>query len=220
MTKITVKVNGLEALADGLSRVTGQRLGRSALEAVNEVTVRVERQAVEGELANINLTTAYVKSKTDVSLGSNPASPRGEIVTSGDLTVLGRFPGTVWYRQPGAPRRAGPVKGRRSAGVFANITNTERINQPQWFVMRLKNQSTLTGAFVRDDAIAPKNDRGPGLGDAGRRRDGKAGKKHIYGPSPYQLFRRQIDVQTGRWQDDLDQTVTSALVRAIEESLP
>lgn len=218
-TSITIDVRKVEDLAKRLGSIGQERIGRGALAAVNEVTIEFKEKAIRGEIANINLTDAYVRGKTDMKLASTAVRPRAEIVTAGDLTVLGRFPGTVWYRQPGAQRRAGPVKGRRSAGVYANITDTDRINEPQWFLMRLKNQTSLMGAFVRSDKIAPKNDRGPGLGDAGRRRDGKSGKRHIYGPSPYQLFRKQIDVQGPQLMDDLEATAVRKILGEVEEVL-
>lgn len=206
--KIKVNVREIEALEGRLLRITPESIGRGALQAVNAVTTEFQESAIRGEIRNINLTDAYVRSKTDLRLGNNVFKPRAEITTRGDLTVLGRFPGTVWYRQPGAPRRAGPVKGRRSAGVYANVTNTDRLDQPQWFLMRLRNQGGLMGAFVRDDTVAPRGTR-----------DGSAGKRHIYGPSPYQLFRKQIDLQGPQLEDDLERTAAATILADIERSV-
>ena len=221
MTAISLKVNvrELDGLAGGLDRVTGRSLGKAALDAVNEVTVDFEAKAIKGETANINLTEAYVRGKTDLTLASNLAKPRAEILTRGDLTVLGRFPGTVWFRQPGAPRRAGPVKGRRSAGVYVNIRNDDRLQEPQWFAMKLLNQFGLLGVFVRSSKIPGKNDYGKGLGDKGRRRDGRFGKRHIYGPSPYSLFAKQIDLGRVQLEEDLEATALRNLTGEIEKAL-
>ena len=216
MTTFRVDVRGLTGLADRLGRLDGRRLGIVAVDTVNQVAVQVETEGVKGGLKNINLSESYFRGK----MTRVPATgrPRAEIIAAYSGTVLGRFGGTEWYRQPGAPRRAGPVKGRRSAGVYTNITNTDRQDEPQWFLMRLRNQGGLMGAFVRTTALKGKgkNDYGKGLGDVGRRRDGKYGKKHVYGPSPHQLFSRQIDVQSGQWVTDLGTAATRNLLAEIE----
>lgn len=221
--RFTINVSEVEALAGRLSQLEGRRLGGVALEAVNAVATRFEKSAIRGELANINLTEAYVRQKTDLALGTNPANPQATITTQGGLTPLGNFGGTVWFRQPGAPRRAGKVKGRRSAGVAANIRNSDRLLEGQWFVLPLRrgqvDRGNGYGVFVRKSELLGKgkNDYGPGLGDAGRRRDGKYGKGQVYGPAPYMLFRRQIAVQGPALERDLEQTVTDSLVAEIQK---
>lgn len=218
MTSFRVNVREVEGLADRLSRVDGRRLGIVAVDAVNEVTTEFQNKSIKGGLENINLSEDYFRGKMKLSLAANGGRPRAEILTYGDLTVLGRFGGTVSYVQPGAPRRAGPVKGRRSAGAYANVENSTRIDEPQMFLMTLRGQSTLKGAFQRRSELKGKgkNDRGPGLGDKGRRRDGAYGKVHIYGPSPYSLFRKQIDVQGPQLRRDLESTAVRNLIGEIE----
>lgn len=215
---VSIDVRQIDALAGRLDRIDGSRLGGAALEAVNAVATRFESRAIDGELADINLTRAYVKSKTDLQLGTNPGAPRAVIETKGGLTPLGNFGGTVWYRQPGAPRRAGPVKGRRSAGVLANIKISDRLNEGAWFVLPLRrgteNAGNGYGVFVRQTALLGKgkNDYGSGLSDATRRRDGKYGKQQIYGPAPYMLFRKQINVQGPRLARDLSDEVVRSIL--------
>lgn len=206
MTTVRVDVRQVTALADRLARVPGRTLGIVARDVVNEVTVQFERQAIDGGVANINLSKTYVRDKTDVTLATSLTKPRSVIETAGDLTPLGRF-GPVRARSPGAPRRAGPIKGNRSAGVFVNVTNDDRLFEPQWFLLPLKNNPGLFGVFVRDDALPPR---------AGASREGQAGKRHIYGPSPYQLFRQQIKLQGTRWVQDLEDTATTRLLTEIE----
>jgi hypothetical protein len=209
MTKITINVKQVEELAGKLATLGPGRIGRGALEAVNAVTSRFQEKAIEGGIRDINLTDAYVRSKTDLRLGSSPFKPRAEIVTRGDLTVMGRFAGTTNYPSNNqAVRRAGLVPGRRSAGVLARVNRSQQLNEGQWFVMRLKNQDGLLGVFVRDDSIRPKN-----------KRDGKAGKRHVYGPSPYQLFRRQIDVQGPQLRADLEAEAVTRISADIREAL-
>lgn len=193
-------------LADVLQQITGKRIGVEAVEAVNEVTTRFEQRAVDEGLRDINLTAAYYRSKTDVALASNPLKPRAEILARGDLTVMGRFQGTYWYPSNNrVVRRAGLVKGRRSAGAVLAVRRSVTQNEPQVFLMKLRGQGGLAGAFIRDDSIAPKN-----------RRDGKAGKRHLYGPSPYQLFRRSVTVGAAELQRDLESTAVRRITRVID----
>lgn len=206
MTSVRVDVRQVSALADRLARIPGRVLGIVARDVVNEVTVQFERQAVDGGVANINLSKTYVRDKTDVTLASSITKPRATIETAGDLTPLGRF-GPVRVRSPGAPRRAGPIKGERSAGVFVNVTNDDRLFEPQWFLLPLKNNPGLYGVFVRDDKLPPR---------PGATREGHHGKRHIYGPSPYQLFRQQIKMQGARWAQDLEDTAVSKLLTEME----
>ena len=206
--KITVNVREVEALADRLSAVKGDRLASVTTQVVNEAAVEFERKLIDGGVAGINLSKTYVKSKTDLALATVSARPRAEIVTRGDLTVMGRFgPSTV--RAPGAPRRAGPIAGRRSAGVSVAIRTGTPIMEPQWFLMPLKNGNGF-GAFVRDDSIAPSPTA---------LREGRAGKRHVYGPSPYSLFARQIVVQGPRMRLDLEELAVSRLSAEIERTI-
>jgi hypothetical protein len=215
MTSFRVNVREVDALADRLSKVDGRRLGIAAVDAVNEVTTGFQDKSIKGGLENINLSEAYFRGKMKLSLATSRA--RAEILTFGDLTVMGRFGGTTWYRSPGAPRRAGPVKGRRSAGVFTNVSNTDRQDEKQWFLMRLKNQNGLMGAFVRTTRLKGKGKNGPGPVSEGRHRDGKYGKEHVYGPSPYSLFKKQIDVQGPQLRRDLESTAVRNLINEIEK---
>lgn len=208
MSSIRVDVRQVTGLADRFAELTPDRIGRGALQAVNEVTAAFSEKAEDGALANINLTSAYYREKQTVTLGKSPLEPRAQIKVDGDLTVLGRFPGTTSFTQPGAPRRAGPVRGRRSAGVRAQITRSASLREPQWFTMKLRNQQGLLGVFVRDDSIAARNAR-----------DGVAGKRHIYGPSPYALFREQVRVQGPQLERDLEDRAVTLIGGTLREVL-
>jgi hypothetical protein len=195
---VNVDVSQLQALAPRLDRVSGEMLGRTALEVVNEVTVRAYDAAIAGETEGINLTPEYVKSKTDLTLATNPAAPLAEIVTRGDLTILGHFD-PVTVRDPGAPRRAGPIVGQRSAGVRVSILRGQEEFQPQWFVMRLRagdNPGENFGVFVRTSASGGK-------------------PQHIYGPSPYSLFAHQVGTHEEDILADLQATAASRFADAV-----
>lgn len=191
--RVAINVREVEALAGRLNRVDGRSLGNAALEAVNSVTVAFEKKSTAAGVADINLSPAYVRSKTDLQLAANPAAPRAVITTRGDLTPLGNFEPLATIRAGkgnSVPRRAGPRVGRRNAGVIASIKRSASVKEGQWFILPLRRGDIPggngLGVFVRSSKLAPSPTA---------LREGRYGKAQIYGPSPYQLFRRQIAVQ-------------------------
>lgn len=208
--KFTVKAQGIDQAADRLQRAAQRgALILSAVDAVNSVTRRADVSLREGETANINLTPAYVKSKTDVQLAATGSKPRATITTKGDLTILGNFAPLSRVVAPGAERRAGPIKGFRSAGTRVAVRKSSLQVEDQWFIMRLR-QGTSTGdkfgVFVRSSSIAPSPNA---------KREGQFGKRHIYGPSPYALFREQIKVQN----DDIDLDLRKTALQKMGDEL-
>lgn len=186
--RIRVKVENVNQAADRVERASrSAALALAASKAVNAVTVEFNEQQISDTTARVNLTPTYVKSKTDLTLAKPTGRPRAEILTRGDLTVMGNFGTLAMIAGRGALRRDGPRVGLRNAGTLFAILRGRRQLEKQWFVLPLRRgtQAGLNGfgVFVRDDRIAPS-----------RRalREGRAGKRHIYGPSPYSLFARQI----------------------------
>ncbi len=204
MTRVTIDISQLDALAGRLGRVDGETLGRRAAEAVNEVTLRFSEQAQAAEIADINLSPAYVRSKTDVVLSPLVGqSPEATITTRWSATILGRFEPVIQLREPSTrSKRRGPRRGK-PAGVAVSIRKSRVEVQPKWFTMRLRRgryEGSDIGVFVRSSA--------------------KGGKpKHIYGVSPYSLFRHQVNVRADDLQDDLTRTAVDRLGSAIEEAL-
>jgi hypothetical protein len=185
----------LQAAADVAARlesVSGERVLLKAREVVNAVAVDLRARAIEGASQRINLTPEYLGEKTRVE----PAPPggaqaRAEIIARGDLTILGHY-GPVQLRTPG--KRPGPGK---PAGVQIAVSRGRLQTQPSWFVMRLRN-SGKTGVFVRE---------------AGGR------KKHLYGPSPYALVRRQAQYRQEEFTDALADAAVAGLGGLINESI-
>lgn len=191
--EVTVSVSEVEGLARRIERLPGDVLGRAAVDAVNAVVTRFDELQRKGQVADIALSPAYVKSKTDLQLAANPANPRALLTTRGDLTILGRYNPTV-LRDPERLDRAGRRMGNRQAGVRVAIKPSAPVEETQWFTMRLKNGNG-TGVFVRTSA--------------GR-------VKHIYGPSPYSLFRHQINTRSEDLREDLQRTGLAAMADAVE----
>lgn len=193
-------------LADRLGRVSGSVIGLAARDAVNEVITRFQRDALGGMTADIGLTPAYVKSKTDLRLAESAVNPKAEMVTRGDLTILGRFP-LRQLTQParrkakGDPSRGIPA-GRKQAGVEAAIRRSAPAARDKWFTMRLRAGSAPgdnVGVFVRAT--------------------GRDKPKHIYGPAPYSLFRFQRDQRAPDVERDLADTAMRTIVDRVEKAL-
>jgi hypothetical protein len=193
-SRVRVDVRQLLLAADQVEEVRGGALVREATAVVNDVTRAFEIKVIDDEIAGINLSRTYVKDKTSLTLARVSANPVASLETAGDLTPLGRFLPISQRPGNGALRRAGPRIGRRNAGVDVAIKRTGSTFEPQWFLLPLKNNPGLYGVFVRDDRLPPSRRAA---------REGSAGKRHIYGPSPYQLFRHQLDVQTPQLQETL-----------------
>ena len=215
MIAFKFKFDPLEGLADKIERAAARgRFALAAVDAVNIVTTRANTSLQAGEIANINLTPAYVKSKTDVQLASGASKARATITTKGDLTVLGRFGVTMASMQrTGGVTRDGPRPARLNSGTSYRIRKNAPAFEPQWFVLPLRKGSEAGGnsfgVFVRDSRI-PKSKRAL--------REGKAGKRHIYGPSPYQLFKEQIRLQGRDIQDDLARTALEQMGAELEKA--
>lgn len=203
---LTVSVSPVEALAGRLGRLSGTAFGLAAKTAVNDVAVRFEGEALRGMTADIGLTAAYVRSKTDVKLADRLLNPRAEVTTGGALTILGRYP-LQQLTQAASPKAKGdPARGipagRKQAGVRVAIRRSAPAARDKWFTMRLRSgrePGENIGVFVRAT--------------------GRAKPKHIYGPAPYSLFRHQIETHIAEVEDDLQRTAMRSVVDLVERTL-
>lgn len=203
MLKVTFDFSEADRLAGGLDRLTGAAgLQLAAIDAVNAVVKRADVALRAAENANLNLSDAYVKSKTDLSLATS--APYAQITTRGDLTILGRYPvAQQWQpakgKARGDPKRGIPV-GNKQAGVRVDIKPSAPTYQSKWFTMTLRRGTQpgdSIGVFVRTSA----------------------GLKHIYGPSPYSLFRFQSQAQFDQIADDLEREAIDQLGKRANEVL-
>lgn len=192
---LEVDVSELVGIAEGLGSLGAQGLAGIAAAAVNEVTLRFDEKQRAAQIADINLPRSYVDRKTQTVLAT-PSEARATITTAGDLTVMDRYP-IQTLRDPSRLDRRGHRLGQRQAGVRVAIKPSAPVAEPQWFTMRLKNGNG-TGVFVRTSA-------------------GKV--KHLYGPSPYSLFRHQVNLGEPALLDDLEATGAQALADAIEKAI-
>ena len=145
---IKFKFGALDAPASRLEKLARRAtLAVAAVEAVNLVTKRADESLRRGEIQNINLSPAYVKSKTDVTLAAAGGKPRAEIVTKGDPTILGRFAPLARMVDSSRLDSIGRRLGRRSAGTRVAILKTKVETQKQWFIMRLRSGTASGDRF-------------------------------------------------------------------------
>ena len=204
--KVTIDAKGaMPALADRLGRISGSVIGMAARDAVNEVIKRFEGDALKGMTADIGLTPAYVKSKTDLQLANSVLNPKAQMVTRGNLTILGRYP-LQQLTQPASRAKGDPSRGigagRKQAGVRATIKRSAPAARDKWFTMRLRagaGPGENVGVFVRAT--------------------GRTKPKHIYGPAPYSLFRHQIGVYASDVEADLAETTMRTIVDRVEKAI-
>lgn len=195
LIELVVDVTQLAGLTDRLGRLSAGGLAAAAAETVNVVTERFDRKQRAGQLADIALDPNYVAQKTRVK-SATPGDATATITTSGDLTVMDRYP-LVLLPAAGRVDRRGRPFGQRQAGLKVTIKRSAPVAETQWFLMRLKNNNG-SGVFVRTSA-------------------GK--KKHLYGPSPYSLFKHQVEVGTPALLADLQSTGLENLAAAAEKAL-
>lgn len=204
---LTVDDAAVRGMADRIDELASRALLRlSAIDAVNEVAVRVDKQARAAMNAGLNLTDAYVSSLMSIS----PAAPgsgkvaRAQITALGKLTVLSHFP----YRQltqeaagaRGDPKR-GIGAGLKQAGIAVEITRGLQKFVPHYFTMTLRRGAQAgetVGVFYRDSS---------------------GNLTHKYGPSPYSLFRHQINTHSAEYTDDLERTATARMADTITKAL-
>ena len=196
----------MPSLADRLGRVSGSVIGLAARDAVNEVITRFERDALGGMTADYGLTPAYVRSKTDVRLADVSLNPKAEMVTRGDLTIMGRFP-LQQLTQPARTRAKGDPSrgigpGLKQAGVRATIKRSAPVARDKWFTMRLRagrEPGENVGVFVRAT--------------------GRDKPKHIYALAPYSMFRFQVNARMRDVETDLADTTMRTIVDRVEKAV-
>jgi hypothetical protein len=186
-------------LANRLDRAAeSARIRLAMVDAVNDVTQRFELTAARAMNAGLMLEDSYVRSKMTrkPAFAAGRGAIRSEIETRGDLTIIGHYPHQQ-LRQAGTAVRSGTSRGRRPSGARVEIKRGAAVTEPQWFVMKLRG-SGKDGLFVRTS-------------------EGRT--KHLYGPSPYSLFRFQIGRLQDDLQDDLQATAGAGVAGVIERSL-
>ena len=175
-----LKIDGLQAVANlaSAARATPDAVQRAAYRSINQVATKVQTDAVRTVASQLNLTVAYVRDKFALEKASRQNLLA--VVKAGMRPIgLERFGATQLVakaaRAKGDVSRAIPA-GRKQAGVSVKVSKTgARKKMPGAFLIPMRAGTEAggngKGVFIRT---------GKGRGDI----------KHLYGPSPDQLFRR------------------------------
>lgn len=175
-----MKIEGVDAITAAAKRIRAvpDASVRAAYRAVNTVAARVVTMAKRDIAAEINLPQSYVAAQTAITKAT-PASAVGIIRMRIRAVRLARFAATQLTKP--APRARGDVRrgiaaGRKQAGVSVKVK-------------RKGVRKLMPGAFMlplRSGEVGGGN----GLGVFLRTGKGPKAIRHLYGPSPDQLFRR------------------------------
>lgn len=192
----TIGVDPVSVLANDLGGLDPRALDRAAAQALTETAERTYDIARERISAGVNLDDAYLRRRMEVE----PASASGltaTIVAKGDYTKLTRLASynaqmvIVPRTSAGKSRNTGRLsipQGRKQAGVNVAVVRGAEKEVRGGFMLKLREgsqQGEKYGVFIREG--------------------GK--KKHLYGPSVYQLFRWQAPRLANDTADDLEQTL-------------
>ena len=206
--KVSFDFRAAEGLADRLDALAGRTVLRaSAVEAVNEVTARFDKEARRAMNAGLNLSDDYIARRMSVTRASlaGQGVVRAEIVSVGDTTVLSNYPygqlsRTAGPRAKGDPKR-GIAPGRKQAGVAVEVRRGGAKAIEAWFTMTLRRGTAAgdkVGVFYRHST-------------------GRVSQK--YGPAPYSLFRHQVETRIDELNDDLQRTATARMSDAVQKAL-
>lgn len=201
---VTITTDQVVAAATSLEHIDGATINRLLTQVVTEVAGRFDTRARRAMTAGIALDDGYVSSRMEVERTANV--PRIEITAAGPgragrkgLTILGHYSPQVTTaaapRAKGDPKR-GVAAGYKAAGVSVMVTRGARKAIPGAFTM------TLRRGTVAGDSVGVFTRRG-----------GKV--KHLYGVSPYSLFRFQIEKGEGELGAELEREALAAIDKAV-----
>lgn len=175
-----MKIDGISALrnASKLIRSVPDASARAAYRAANQVASKVSVMARRDIAAQVNLPQSYIGEQMKTSPATQ-AMPVAVVRMRMRAVRLARFSASQITKA--APRakgdaRRGIVAGRKQSGVSVKVA-------------RKGSRRLMPGAFLLP-LRAGKEGGGNGLGVFVRTGKGPDAIKHLYGPSPDQLFRR------------------------------
>lgn len=186
---LSIDPRAVDGLADRVAQFDADRLGRIALEVVNDVTKRFDTSARRGMNEGINLDDAYISGRMTTVLATSPVNPQATITALGPregLTIMGHYSPKVVY--DGVHRNGKP----KPSGVQVEIKKGQPKVVPGAFLMTLRQGDRAgdkIGVFVRD------------LGKM----------RHLYAVAPYSLFRHQVEIGLEGLNDDLSDTAEQVI---------
>lgn len=203
---VTVEVPGADRAARGLDQLTGESLRQAVVQQMRPVLDRYVSSTQAAMRAGIALSEGYVSSRMEYEPPS--IVPKAVVTAHGParpnragLTILGHYSPAVTTQPAKRPRRSkgdssrGIPAGSKAAGVQVEVTRGAPKVIPGAFTMKLRRGDQAgdqIGVFVRSGAAV----------------------RHLYGVSPYSLFRFQVSRSEGELADRLQDALGIAIDRA------
>jgi hypothetical protein len=206
---VTFDVQKAEKLAEKFGLLSADQIGRVTVPVLNQVTERTYDLARDRITSGINLSDDYLRKRMSVTPATG-AKPSAAITALGDkstLTPLSRYDAKMVLQPKRSSRTRGkgllPLNGQRQAGVNVGVTRGTEKDISYAFMLPLRKGNVAGGN---------------GLGVFTRPKDG--GKyRHRYGPQVYQLFAYQAARIEDDVLDDMESSLTEAVVKATEDYL-
>lgn len=213
-TALKVSVKELEGLSDALGRVSDSVIAESAADALN-VTAEWADEESHRRALGINLDPAYLKAFRSVSKAT-ASNLVATVTTEASNTQLGRFQPQQKVTRAKSPR--GRLKGNPPLGIaVGDKPLAVSVEVARGSRKEFKNKNIFLNTGVRDSQGNPMvMERLPG-----RTRSGKDVLIRKLGPSPYQLFARQlrdedfVDEAYDRMGQEIEQRVGDAIQKEL-----
>lgn len=210
--RVDIDAEELLKVSEALGRLGGP-LSEAARDAVNVTTKAVFDGVKKRIVAQINLSESYVSSKVNIKRMATESNPEAVIQADGDLTVLGHFdskPVVVAAKSNPKKLKGNPYlgisPGMKQGGVLVTVKRgkTSDALVPRGFILPL-NAGRVAGG------------NGPGV--FARNREGE--RVHRYGPSPYQMFARELEGgMAGEINEWLSENLNKSVIDHIKKGLP
>lgn len=194
-----------DALAERLGEIDDTALAAAKVRAVNIVANEAYAAILPRMNAGINLPQSYLEANSGVREAEPGGQARAVIYARGRNTRLATYDAKQLVATPKRPKRAkgdpsrGIPKGLKQGGVSVQVTRGTVSTMTKAFLVPLKNGNGM-GVFIRE---------GPG----------KKNIKHLYGPSVYQLFKKQAADELDNVQANLEATILREVGEEIERAL-
>lgn len=206
----------VQSLADSLAKFDAKTLGNASLIAVNAVTERAYELSVENMIAGINLTEDYVRSKTSVTLATNPNNIQAKIsaahggINPSTLTSYGATVVTAAVKNFARSKgnaKIGVAKGMKAIGFDVSVSKGE----PEFF-SRSNSGNTYSFIIRAPNGVLLTVSRG-------KNARGKGSLHALYGPSVWQLFNATVPKMRKNIEADLENTVIAEVNKSLEKLL-
>lgn len=213
--RVQVDVSDIEGLADDLARLSGEDINRVTALAINKTAEWVDEESHALMLGGINMEPAYAKAFRDVD-PANPAKLKATVGTRANATQLSRFdakPVAVAAKSPIKKLKGNPAlgisRGQKQGGVTVEVTRGAR--------KQIKRDNVFLNPGIRDSQGNPLVMERL----SGSTRSGKDVLVRRLGPSPYQLFKHQLnnDEFVEKVNDYLERQLVELVGDAIEKAV-